>query len=78
LNDRLEAWFHGWGGRHQKVRGIFSPDSEIGTADFADFAEVKPVSFLALASDFEAVFVSQLLFIRASRASRGFNSGLRG
>jgi hypothetical protein len=30
---------------------------------------------MALASDFEAVFVSQLLFIRAIRASRGFNSG---
>jgi hypothetical protein len=32
---------------------------------------------MALASDFEAVFVSQLLFIRAIRASRGFNSGFR-
>jgi hypothetical protein len=32
---------------------------------------------MALASDFEAVFVSKLLFIRASRASRGFNPGFR-
>jgi hypothetical protein len=53
---------------------LFNPNSEIGTADFAD---VKQVSFRALASDFEAVFVSKLLFIRAIRASRGFNSGFR-
>jgi hypothetical protein len=47
------------------------------TADFADFADVKQVSFMALASDFEAAFVSKLLFIRAIRAIRGFNSGFR-
>ena len=54
-----------------------NPISEIRTADFADFTEVKRVSFRAPASDFEAVFVSKLLFIRALRASRGFNSGFR-
>jgi hypothetical protein len=32
---------------------------------------------MALASDFEAVFVSKLLFIRAIRAIRSFNSGFR-
>ena len=53
----------------------FSPNSEISTADFADFAEVKRVSFMAPASDLEAIFVSQLLFIRAIRANCGFNSG---
>jgi hypothetical protein len=30
---------------------------------------------MAPASDLEAIFVSQLLFIRALRASGGFNSG---
>jgi hypothetical protein len=49
-------------------------ETAIGTADFADFADVKPVSFMALASDFEAIFVSKLLFIRAIR---GFNSSFR-
>jgi hypothetical protein len=32
---------------------------------------------MALASDFEAIFVSKLLFIRAICAIRGFNSGFR-
>jgi len=59
------------------LTGFSNPNSEIGTADFADFEDVKQVSFMALASDFEAVFVSKLLFIRAIRAIRGFNSGFR-
>ena len=32
---------------------------------------------MALASDFEAIFVSKLLFIRAICAIRGFNSGFQ-
>jgi hypothetical protein len=51
----------------------FNPNSEIRTADFADFADVKRVSFMVLASDFEAIFVSKLFI----RAIRGFNSGFR-
>ena len=59
------------------VRAGFIPNSEIRTAAFADFADAKCVSFVALASDSSAGFVSMLLFIRASRVSCGFNSGFR-
>jgi hypothetical protein len=55
----------------------FIPNSEIRTAAFADFADAKCVSFVALASDSSAGFVSMLLFIRASRVICGFNSGFR-
>jgi hypothetical protein len=56
---------------------VLDPNSEIRTADFADFTDVKRVSFRAPASDFEAIFVSKSFFIRAIRAICGFNSDFR-